>query len=109
MPRSADRSTRAFDDAPVPNQTCDVPSTATFDPLAANAPSPDNAGGSLSAGTRVQCSPPSSVLMITNAPLTESLTAMPCASSQNTIASKNASGSAFANLSAHVTPLSVVL
>ena len=42
----------------MPIQMC-VPCTATFVPLAANAPSAGNAAGRRSAGTRVQCVPPS--------------------------------------------------
>ena len=51
--------------------------TVTFVPLAANAPSFGNAGGSRSGATGTQLLPPSSVVMMTNRPPTESLTAMP--------------------------------
>ena len=55
------------------------------------------------------CVPPSSVVRMTNAPSTESLTAMPWSASQNAIASKNAFGSSLVNCSVHVAPASVVL
>ena len=79
---------------------------ATLVPLAAKAPSFSRAGGRLPA--RVHVRPPSSVVMIRKSALAESLKAMPWFSSQNYIASKNASVSGLTNISVHVEPPSVV-
>jgi hypothetical protein len=78
-------------------------------PLAANAPSFASAGGNRLAATRAHERPPSRVVMITNCPFTESLTAMPLLASQNAIASKNASGSSLVNWSDQDSPAFVVL
>ena len=67
------------------------PEMAMLVPLAANAPSFSSAGGSPSP-IRLQCAPPSSVLMITSRPSTLSLNAKPCRASRNAIASKKACG-----------------
>src|SRR6187551_1598168 len=87
-PRSVERSTRDFGPAPVANHTRLEPFTATLVPLAAKAPSFASAGGRRLAATRAHERPPSRVVMMTNSPFTESLTAMPLFASQNAIASK---------------------
>src|SRR5262249_10129361 len=108
-PRSVDRRTRALFAAPVPNHTRSAPKTATFVPLAANAPSLGSAAGRRLDATGAQERPPSRVVTMTNAPLTESLTAMPLSASQNVMASKKASALAFANCSVQDSPALVVL
>src|SRR5262245_48174941 len=55
-PRSRVRRTRE-EPAPVPTYAVDVPTDTRHVPLAAKAPSPGRASGSLSAGTLVQVSP----------------------------------------------------
>jgi hypothetical protein len=69
-PPSVDRTTR---DRDVPIHTCSRPTSATFVPLAANAPSPGSAGGNRSSATRSHSLPPLFVVRMTRWPSTESL------------------------------------
>src|SRR5262249_14207137 len=109
LPLSAVRSTRDFVEAPVPIHARSLPRTAMFVPLPANAPSFGSAGGSDADRTCVQCAPPSCVVINTNLPSTESLTAIPAFASQNAIASKKAFALSLVNCSVQFAPASVVL
>jgi hypothetical protein len=77
-PQSFERKTRDTFAPPVPNQALPSPCATRQVPLAANAPSPGNAGGIPSTGSPFQFLPPSLVVRITKCPSTGSPSTRPC-------------------------------
>src|SRR5262249_6630738 len=101
--------TRADLAPPVANQTSFSPRVRRQVPLAANAPSPGNAGGRVFAASGFQLAPPSAVMISWNCPFTGSPRAMPFFSSQKAMAAKKVGGSELLNCITQDLPPSIVL